>query len=493
MTDSRPLKARILNSQFFIGAFATIGGGLFGLDISSMSGQLTNPAVVPGTIQQPKLFVAGRDHCLHACRLLGWSLDYIIRRKLCIIVSGLLWIVGSTTQSASYHVRDLVAGRVISGLSVGIASSIIPIYIVGEFPLIQKSISRPGLILQAEITKPGVRGRVVALQQWAITWGIFLQLWLMDNGREDEALKILADVHGAGNPDDELVQLEYNEIKQAAEFDRTMAARSYKDLLEPRIARRVWLGCSVQMWSQMCGMNVMMYYVVYVFQSAGITGRRGGLIASSVQWVLNVVMTVPALIYIDRWGRRPMLLIGSFLMCLFLFLVGGLMGHFGHNDPNADPDATTTWVITGHKSATYGIIVCSYFFVCSFVFPTRVRGKAVSIATATNWSFNFALAYFAPPALRNLQYKTYYLFAAMNAAAFINIFFCLPETCGRSLEEMDAVFESGHVFTAWKIKKDVGRKTLEQVLNDPEYGSPMQDDKPQLEKVEHKELPMSTV
>lgn len=71
------------------------------------------------------------------------------------------------------------------------------------------------------------------------------------------ALRILADVHGEGNPEDELVQLEFNEIKQAAEFDRTLAARSYMDLVEPRIARRVWIGASLQMWSQLCGMNVM--------------------------------------------------------------------------------------------------------------------------------------------------------------------------------------------------------------------------------------------
>lgn len=72
------------------------------------------------------------------------------------------------------------------------------------------------------------------------------------------------------------------------------------------------------------------YYIVYVFEGAGLTGRRANLIADSVQYVLNVAMTVPAIIYVDRWGRRPLLLAGTALMAFWLFLVGGLQGGFGH-------------------------------------------------------------------------------------------------------------------------------------------------------------------
>ena len=126
---------------------------------------------------------------------------------------------------------------------------------------------------------------------------------------EDEALQILADLHGNGNKDAELVQLEFEEIKAQVHFERTEGAKSYLDLLKPGIFRRVVLGCSLQMWSQLTGMNVMMcvslsplslhsltrlisrYYIVYVFQGAGLTGRHGNLIASSVQYVLNVAFT----------------------------------------------------------------------------------------------------------------------------------------------------------------------------------------------------------
>ena len=97
-------------------------------------------------------------------------------------------------------------------------------------------------------------------------------------------------------------------------------------------------------------------------------------------------------------------------------------------------------------------------------FPLKVRGKAVSLSTATNWLFNFALAYAVPPGFKNIAYKTYFIFATFNAAACIHIFFMYPETVGRSLEEVEEIFEQGHVFTAWKIHRGVGKKTVHEVV-----------------------------
>jgi len=247
------------------------------------------------------------------------------------------------------------------------------------------------------------------------------------------------------------------------------------DLLQPGIFRRVALGTSLQAWSQLTGMNVMMYYIVYVFQGAGVTGRHGVLVASSIQYVLNVAMTVPAIIWIDKWGRRPMMLFGFTVMSFWLWLVGGLQGGFGHW---GIADGSRTWIITGHKSASRAIIASSYLFVCSFavtvgpvswtypaeIFPVRVRSKGVALSTASNWAFNTALAWAVPPALSNISYRTYFIFAAFNAAAAIHVFFMFPETKGRTLEEIEEVFNAGHVFSAWNIGVDVGRKTLKDVV-----------------------------
>ncbi|KAG8832377.1 hypothetical protein FRC17_001424 [Serendipita sp. 399] len=476
----------ILRNPYIVGSFACIGGGLFGLDISSMAGILTNQYWKdqfghPGPDAQGGIVASMPAGSLFGALAVGKLAD-ILGRKLTIQLSGVIWVIGSILQCAAVNRGMLVVGRIIAGMAVGIASATVPLY-------------------QGEITAARIRGRMISLQQWSITWGMrvllqyFVQFgcsyiegkasfripwgvqmipaivlsvgmmwfpesprWLIDHGREDEALEILAEVHGQGDPKAELVQLEFAEIKEQVDFEKQYGAKSYKDLLAPGVLRRVSLGTSLQAWSQLTGMNIMMYYITYVFIGAGLTGRRGNLIASSVQYVLNVVATIPAIIYIDRWGRRPMLIIGLLFMGFWLFLVGGLQGRYGNW---GEVDGERVWVITGNKSITKGIIVCSYLFVCSFaitmgpvswtypaeIFPMRVRAKAVSLSTASNWIMNCVLGF--------------------NFAAFVHVLFMFPETAGRTLEEVEEIFAQGHVFTAWKIEKNVGIKTLADVKHAP--------------------------
>ncbi|KAF8555782.1 general substrate transporter [Imleria badia] len=493
--------ARIAANPYVVGSFACIGGGLFGLDIASMSGVLSNDAYFrvfnyPGSNAQGAIVASMPAGSLFGA-LAVTSLADRIGRKNTIILASIIWIIGGVLQCAAINRGMLVVGRVIAGVSVGLSSSVVPIY-------------------QSEITAPSIRGRLVSMQQWSITWGIMLQYfvqfgcsyingtasfripwglqiipaillgigmlwfpesprWLIDHNRESEALQILADLHGNGHQNDELVMLEFEEIKEQVAFERTEGAKSYADLLKPGILRRVSLGCSLQMWSQLSGMNVMMYYIVYVFEGAGLTGRRGNLIADSVQYVLNVVFTIPAIIYIDRWGRRPLLIIGSTLMGFFLCLVGGLQGAYGEW---GSVNNSRVWVITNNQPVTKAIILCSYLCVCSFaitigpvswtypaeIFPMRVRAKAVALSTATNWLFNFALAWAVPPGLSSIAWKTYFVFATFNFAAAIHFTFCFPETAQRTLEEIEAVFAQGHVFSAWAISRDVGKRNLEDLV-----------------------------
>lgn len=509
--------AAIASNPYIVGSFACIGGGLFGLDISSMSGVLTNPYYLrqfhnPGSSAQGAI-VAAMPAGSFVGALAVSQLGDRLGRKKTIMLASLIWVIGSILQCASVNRGMLVVGRIISGISVGISSTIVPVY-------------------QSEITAPAIRGRMVSLQQWSITWGILIQYfiqfgssyingvasfrlpwglqmipaiilflgmfffpesprWLMDHDRDEEALEILADVHGGGDKNNELVRLEFEEIKQQVIFEKSEGAKSYLDLLKGNIPRRVFLGSSLQMWSQLSGMNVMMYYIVYVFQGSGLTGTRAGLIAASVQYVLNVAATVPAIIFIDKWGRRPMLILGSLFMGTFLYLVGGLQARYGQW---GELGGQAVWLITGHDSATKGIIVCSYLFVCSFavtmgpvswtypaeIYSLKTRGKAVSIATATNWIFNFALAWATPPGFANIAWKTYYVFGTFNFAAAIHFFFMFPETVGRTLEEIEDVFNEGHTFAPWKIGKDTGKKTLADLVGQRKEHSDSIDEKEQV-------------
>ncbi|KAG0039215.1 hypothetical protein BGZ82_009255 [Podila clonocystis] len=495
-------KYSLLNNVYFLGGFATMGGMLFGFDISSMSG-------VVGTKRYQEYFnypssslqggiVASMAAGSFFGALLAGPFGDMFSRKRTIMLAAMIWIVGSIIQCAAVNVPMLIVGRIVNGVAVGLASMIVPVY-------------------QSEIAPKNIRGRIVSLQQWAITWGILIQFfiqygcskiqsnaafrvpwgvqvmpgvillagisifpysprWLADKGRMDEALEVLANLRANGDKNNIEVLAEYREIEDAVNFDKTQAARSYAELFRKPAVRRVFLGMTLQSWSQLTGMNVAMYYIVFIFQGAGITGEDANLQASSIQYVLNVLMTIPAILFIDRWGRRPILIAGSTFMALWLFLIGGLMGKFGSAE-SFDGNKTTTWAIKDNDAASKAVIACSYLFVCSFaiswgpvswtypaeIYPLRIRAKAVSLSTASNWAFNFILAYAVPPALEHIQYRTYYIFAGFCVAMTIHIFFMFPETKGRTLEEMDELFNSD--MPAWKTRAlPIGKADVEDKM-----------------------------
>ncbi|KAJ8099472.1 general substrate transporter [Lipomyces tetrasporus] len=495
---------RLLN-VYTISAFAALGGALFGFDISSMSGVLGtdqykfyygNPL---GTRQ------GGITSAMAAGSLVGALSSSILgdwlSRKVAIQLGAILWCIGAILQAASNGVAMLVAGRVVAGLCVGLTSSLVPIY-------------------QSEIAPRKIRGRIVSLQQFAITWGIMIQYfvqygcsflpsqaafrlpwaiqaapavvlfvglfwfpksprWLASKDRWDEALRVLADLRTAtGDINDPLVLAEYKEIEDQIRFEREDEANSYRELFGPKMRGRVFLAMAVQGWSQLVGINVLMYYVVYVLDSAGISNT---LLASSVQYIINMVMTIPSILWTDRWGRRPALLLGALSIGFWLFLIGGLLARYG--EPNPVPDQSYTWVVIGHPVATRCIQACSYLTVASFamswgpvswmyppeIMPLRIRAKAVALATATNWAANFALGLAVPPVLRRIGWRMFFIFAAFNMAAFVHVWLAAPETKLRTLEEMDEIFQHGGPL--WRTFTGI-KKTdrLDRLARDIELG-----------------------
>lgn len=211
---------------------------------------------------------------------------------------------------------------------------------------------------------------------------------------------------------------------------------------------------------------------------AGITGNLN-LISNGIQYIINVVMTIPALLFIDRWGRRPTLLIGSTLMTVWLFAVAGLMSTHGHYVADSGNDVVR-WAVEG--PASKAVIACSYLFVASYaptwgpvswvyppeLFPTRLRGKSNSLATAANWAFNFALGYFVPPAFKNIQWKTYLIFGCFTVMMTIHVFFVFPETASKTLEEVDEIFNSN--VPAWRTRKLAYDHKIDAIARDIEQG-----------------------
>lgn len=165
---------------------------------------------------------------------------------------------------------------------------------------------------------------------------------------------------------------------------------------------------------------------------AGYKGNAN-LLASSIQYIINVVMTIPALLFVDRWGRRPTLIIGAFFMMVWMFTNAGLLGGYGVVVPGGVggiPEESMSLSGTPAKA----LIACTYLFVASYapswgpvswiyppeLFPLRVRGKAVAMATSFNWIFNTALGAFTPPAFENIRWKVYLIFGLFNLAMLIH-------------------------------------------------------------------------
>ncbi|KAL3250534.1 hypothetical protein ABHI18_011139 [Aspergillus niger] len=478
-----------ISNIYVLAGFGTIGGALFGFDVSSMSAWI-------GTDQYLEYFnhpdsdlqggiTASMSAGSFAGALAAGFISDRIGRRYSLMLACCIWVIGAAIQCSAQNVAHLVAGRVISGLSVGITSSQVCVYL-------------------AELAPARIRGRIVGIQQWAIEWGMLIMYlisygcgqglagaasfrvswgvqgipalillaalpffpesprWLASKERWEEALDTLALLHAKGDRNDPVVQVEYEEVQEAARIAQEAKDVSFFSLFGPKIWKRTLCGVSAQVWQQLLGGNVAMYYVVYIFNMAGMSGNTT-LYSSAIQYVIFLVTTGTILPFVDRIGRRLLLLTGSVLCMACHFAIAGLMASRGHHVDSVDGNANLKWSITGPPGK--GVIACSYIFVAVYgftwapvawiyaseVFPLKYRAKGVGLSAAGNWIFNFALAYFVAPAFTNIQWKTYIIFGVFCTVMTFHVFFFYPETARRSLEDIDLMFETD--MKPWKTQQ----------------------------------------
>ncbi|KAL8704798.1 MAG: hypothetical protein Q9201_002069 [Fulgogasparrea decipioides] len=394
----------MIGNIYAIAAVAIIGGGLFGFDISSMSAIISIP-------QYKCYFQSGPVPDDHS-ECTGPDSD--VQGGITAAMPGGSWL----GALCSGYISDIFGRK--KAIMIGAGLQMIPAI---------------GLFCAMFFLPESPR-------------------WLGRKDRWEEAHAVLTLVHGKGDSNSPFVLRELQEIREMVEFEKRNSDVTYLELLKPHMINRTHIGVFTQIWSQLTGMNVMMYYITYVFLMAGIKGNAN-LVASSIQYVINVAMTVPALLYVDRWGRRPTLLVGSTLMMTWLFANAGILASKGHwaGPEGVQHTKEASWVVAG--AASKGVIACSYLFVASYaptwgpvswiyppeLYPLRVRGKAVALATSANWAFNFALGYFVPPAFVNIKWQTYLVFGIFCLAMTVHTFFMFPETAGKTLEEVVDIFE----------------------------------------------------
>ncbi|KAK9350415.1 hypothetical protein V1523DRAFT_419896 [Lipomyces doorenjongii] len=251
---------------------------------------------------------------------------------------------------------------------------------------------------------------------------------------------------------DPLVLAEYKEIEDQIRIEREEESSSYHELFGTKIRKRLFIAMAVQCWSQLIGVNMLLYFVIYVLASAGITNER---LATSVYYIIFIISTIPTIVWTDHWGRRSSLLIGALSIAFCMFLIGGIFARFG--EPNPVPNQPYTWIIidnpaassciqaslylaSGAHAASWGPIEWMYPPEIS---PLRVRCKAVALSTATNWITNLAYSLATPPLFRDIRWRLFFIFGSSNVAAFVYVWLCVPETKQRTLEEMGEVFDHG--------------------------------------------------
>lgn len=480
---------RKVYNQYLVAVVATIGGALFGFDISSMSAtigteQYTTYFNNPDSNLQGGITASMPGGSLLGSLISGLICDRIGRKKT-IQFSCILWIIGSILSCAAQNVAMLIVGRFINGLCVGFTSSQVPVYLSeiarhekrGKIVIIQQLAIEAGILIMFYIGYgcsfiPGTASfRILWGLQMIPGVGLFVLMpllpesprWLASKDRWDECLDILANVHAKGDQQDPEVLAEMVEIRQIVDIERDSAS-TYWALFNKKNWRRSMVGIMTQVWQQLAGGNVMMYYVVYVFQMAGLTGSVN-LIASSVQYIIMLVFTTPVMFYIDKTGRRPLLLIGSLGMGAFVFAVGGLLATYGKYVDQVGDNTNIHITLEGQFGPSRGVLVCSYLFTMVYsltwaptawvyapeVFPLYLRSKGMACAAAGNWAMNFALAYYVPPAMNNIGYKTFIIFGVFCMAMFIHMFFMWPETAQKTLEEIDELFAPGAI-KPWKTK-----------------------------------------
>ncbi|KAK6518248.1 hypothetical protein TWF506_005408 [Arthrobotrys conoides] len=484
-------------NTYFLAMIATIGGMLFGFDISSMSAIIgteqykwyfNNPSgVLQGAIGSA--LAAGSV----VGSLAAGPLSDKIGRRDSIFVACIFWLIGTAVQVSVQNVGQLIAGRIINGITVGITSSQVPVYL-------------------AEIARKEKRGSLIIIQQLAIEWGILFMFfigygasfiggpktttsfrfawgtqfipcvllmigipflprsprWLAKVGRKEEAIHNLAKIQANGDTSDPLVVAEWEEITTVLEAERS-ASPGWQKFIKRGMWKRTLAGMSVQAWQQMSGANAMVYYVVYIFSMAGLSGNIN-LISSGVQYAIFIIFTTIMFFFIDRTGRRGLLIWGAIAMGLCHFVVAGLLSAGEYNPDGWYDNPNVVIRVTGPRANA--VIFFCYLLIVIYaltlapvawiyaaeVWSLETRATGMALAATANWIFNFALGLFVPPAFKNITWKTFIVFGVLCMGAAVQAFFTYPETAGKTLEEIEHLFSHDGPLP-WKTKK--GESTLD--------------------------------
>ncbi|WP_297096673.1 D-xylose transporter XylE [uncultured Draconibacterium sp.] len=455
------------NNSFYIFSItivATLGGLLFGYDTAVISGAEKSVQAFLIDSQGLSTLIHGLtiSSALIGC-IIGGGISGIfalkIGRRKSLMIAALLFFIsalgsgypeflffekGQATMGLLYMFNVY---RIIGGIGVGMASAIVPMYI-------------------GEIAPEHIRGRLVSINQFAIIFGmlvVYFVNWGIANGqslewineigwrrmflsesipaglfgillffvpetpryltlkqKDSEALVILEKINGKSRAKEIL-----NDIKATVE-SHSGKLWSYGKLV-------IIIGILLSVFQQFVGINVALYYAPRIFESMG-AAKDASMLQTIVMGLVNVIFTVVAILTVDKWGRKPLLMVGSIGMAVGMFAIAGL----------------AFFEIIGTSTLVFIIVYTASFMmswgpICwvliSEIFPNKIRGRAVAIAVVAQWAANYFISSTYPAMMEFSGAVTYGFYGLMSLLSFFFVWKMVPETKGKTLEEMESLWK----------------------------------------------------
>ncbi len=431
--------------------FAALGGLLFGYDTGVISGALIFIKREFGlTTAAEEVVVSGVLLGATIGATFGGKAADLFGRRSVLLVTAAIFGVGALASAFAPSPAVLIVSRVVLGLAIGLASMNVPVYL-------------------SEVAPPHARGWVVSLFQLAVTIGIVVAYltdyafagvegwrwmlglavapalvfgagmfflpetprWLIRGGHYEVAHRVLVRIRDLAD-----VNVEIKEIK--ASLAQQAESGHWNDLLRRQVQPALVVGLGLAVFQQITGINTVIYYAPKILQTAGFNSASGAILATVGVGVVNVVMTIVAMFLVDRAGRRPLLLVGIAGMIITL---GALGLSFRY------PSGQLAWIavvcLMGYVASFAISLGPIFWLLIAEIYPLKIRGLAEGTAATFNWASNLIVSLTFLTLVEKLgASSTFVLYAFASVASWLFAYCFVPETKGRTLEQIEAFWRA---------------------------------------------------
>lgn len=436
---------------YIAASISALGGMLFGYDTGVISGAIL-------FIQQDFALSPTLEEVVVSSVLLGAVLGAVMGgtltdrfgRRIVLMLTAALFALSAVGTALATTVTWLIIGRVIVGIAIGVASFTAPLYISevspvkmrGRFVSFNQIALTSGIVIAylVDYALSGIRGwrwmfGLAAVPSALLGIGMLFMpespRWLVSHGLVDKGRSVLQRIRGTSTVEDEVQDIQLSSVQQSG---------NWSELTSPLLRPAMIVGIGLALFQQVTGINTVIYYAPTIFQSAGFESASVAILATAGVGIINVLMTVVALQLLDRVGRRPLLLIGMAGMVISLGVLGSafLFPHL----------RVLGWIAAGSLMLYVGSFAVGlgpvFWLLISEIYPLKIRGLAMSIATVANWGANLLVALTFLTLIQIMgRPGTFWLYGMVGIGAWIFAYVLVPETKGRSLEDIEAHWRAG--------------------------------------------------